>query len=142
MARVAMTVDIEKAFLNIEVDKADRDSLRCLWATNPLDDNLTVETYRFCRVVFGVKSSPFLLSGNVKGSLATFLTESNTLRSVLPLVIGKTLSAVSHRVLSCFHSCLISFSMISCSSSKIAMSATLQMITPCLSVIGILKKLP
>ena len=28
MAGVAMTADIEKSFLNIEVDKADRDSLR------------------------------------------------------------------------------------------------------------------
>ena len=72
MAGVAMTADIEKAFLNIEVDKADRDSLRFLWATNPFDDNPPVETYQFCRVVFGVKSSPFLLNGTLRYHLQNY----------------------------------------------------------------------
>ena len=67
-----MTADIEKAFLNIEVDKADRDNLRFLWATNPFDEDPTVETYRFCRVVFGVKSSPFLLNGTLRYHLQNY----------------------------------------------------------------------
>ena len=47
IAGVAITTDIEEAFLNIEVDKTDRDNLRFLWATNPFDENWTVKTYRF-----------------------------------------------------------------------------------------------
>ena len=67
-----MTADIEKAFLNIKVDKADRDSLRLLWATNPFVDNSTVKTYRFCRIVFGVKSLPFLLNGTLRYHLQNY----------------------------------------------------------------------
>ena len=47
--KIVLIGDIEKAFLNIGVDKADRDCLRFLW----------LSVYRFCRVVFGLNVRPF-----------------------------------------------------------------------------------
>jgi len=58
--RVVLVGDIEKAFLNVEVDPEDRDCLHFLWVEKPPDlSNIVV--YRFCRVVFGLNASPFLI---------------------------------------------------------------------------------
>jgi hypothetical protein len=59
---VVLTGDIQKAFLQIEVDEADRDFLRFLWY-NP-DGELVV--YRFARVPFGLTSSSFLLNATLR----------------------------------------------------------------------------
>ena len=64
--RIALIADIEKAFLNVEVDKIDRDCLRFLWLKNAQNANSDIEVYRFCRVVFGLNSSPFLRCGTVR----------------------------------------------------------------------------
>ena len=61
---VAVTADIEKAFLMISVHPCDRDALRFLWVTDDDIDSTATRPviYRFARVVFGVSSSPFLLN--------------------------------------------------------------------------------
>ena len=59
---IVLVGDIEKAFLNIEVDPTDRDVLRFLWIKDINAENPEIVTYRFNRVVFGVNSSPFLLN--------------------------------------------------------------------------------
>ena len=51
-AKVASVGDIEKAFLNIEVDPADRDCLRFLWFDNVTSKNPEIVAYRFSHVVF------------------------------------------------------------------------------------------
>jgi hypothetical protein len=70
--RVALVADIEKAFLNIEVHERDRDSLRFLWVDDVLRNNLNLVVYRFCRVVFGVNSSPFLLSATLRHHISKY----------------------------------------------------------------------
>ena len=68
--RVALTGDIEKAFLMISVTPSDRDVLRFLWVDDVLNDAPTIQTYRFTRVVFGVSLSPFLLKVTILRSMA------------------------------------------------------------------------
>ena len=70
--RVAIVADIEKAFLNIEVHEKDRDSLRFLWVDDVLRNNLNLVVYRFCRVVFGVNSSPFLLNATLRYHISKY----------------------------------------------------------------------
>ena len=51
--------------MNIEVDERDRDWLRFLWVEDPFANDSPIVIYRFCRVVFGVNCSPFLLNGTL-----------------------------------------------------------------------------
>ncbi len=69
--KIALAADIEKAFLQIDLQMPDRDLTRFFWVKDPNclslktadgEDNLMV--YRFCRVPFGLGPSPALL-GNV-----------------------------------------------------------------------------
>ena len=65
--KVALSADVTKAFLQIQVNPADRDVHRFLW-----NDNGEVKKMRFTRVPFGDKSSPFLLNATIKHHLAQF----------------------------------------------------------------------
>ena len=64
--RVAVVADIEKAFLSIGIVPNDRDFLRFLWIDDLENENPCLVTYRFCRVVFGVNASPFLLNATLQ----------------------------------------------------------------------------
>lgn len=72
--RIALVGDIEKAFLNIGIDKEDRDSVRFLWLKDPPDLSRVV-VYRFCRVVFGLKASPFLLNATLRHHITKFMDD-------------------------------------------------------------------
>lgn len=65
---IAVTADVEKAFLQLSIREKDRDICRFLWLKDfnkpPTKDNLQV--YRFRRVAFGIASSPFLLYATIK----------------------------------------------------------------------------
>ena len=65
--KVALTADITKAFLQIQVRPEDRDAHRFLWNCDG-----RVRCMRFLRVPFGNKSSPFLLNATIKHHLSTF----------------------------------------------------------------------
>ena len=71
--RIALTADIEKAFLMISVNDSDRDVLRFLWVDDITKADPEVRAFRFTRVVFGVSSSPFLLNAMIKYHLERFL---------------------------------------------------------------------
>ena len=73
---MALTADVEKAFLMIAVDERDRDALRFIWVDDVTKEEPELQEYRFTRVVFGVSSSPFLLNATLKYHLEQFL-ESN-----------------------------------------------------------------
>ncbi|GBN10469.1 hypothetical protein AVEN_201268-1 [Araneus ventricosus] len=60
MFPIGLSADIEKAFLQIGIAPHDRDYLRFFY---PRDEG---EIYRHCRVVFGVTSSPFILSACIE----------------------------------------------------------------------------
>ena len=66
--RIASTADIEKAFLQVGLNEADRDVTRFLWVKDikkpPVTTNLHV--YRFTRVLFGIILSLSLIESTVK----------------------------------------------------------------------------
>ena len=80
---VALTADIEKAFLNIEIDPEHRNFVRFLWVKDLNKENLEVMELRFARVVFGVNSSPFILNATIRHHLNTCLPVDSTLAQEL-----------------------------------------------------------
>ena len=64
--RIALTADIEKAFLMISINQRDRDALRFLWVDDIQQKEPRTVTLRFTRVVFGASSSPFLLNATLR----------------------------------------------------------------------------
>ena len=60
---VRLIADIEKALLQIELDKGDRDFLHLLWFKDPTAKEREVKEYRYAKVIFGAGPSPFLLCG-------------------------------------------------------------------------------
>lgn len=63
--KIAFTADIKQAFLQLIIHKEDRDVTRFFWSEDPWNDSSTV-IYRFCRVLFGINCSPFLLAATIK----------------------------------------------------------------------------
>ncbi len=67
LRKIALISDIEKAFLQVSLQESERDVTRFLWLkdTSKLTLENNLEFFRFARVPFGVKTSPFLLAGAV-----------------------------------------------------------------------------
>lgn len=63
---IAITSDIEKAYLQINVHADHKDYLRFLYYRNVYDPNSEIIRYRFNRVIFGANCSQFLLNGTVR----------------------------------------------------------------------------
>ena len=73
--KVPLIGDIQKAFLNIEINPSDRDCLRFLWVSSLDSETQDIEIYRYNKVVFGVNSSPFLLNAVLRYHLEKFKDE-------------------------------------------------------------------
>lgn len=65
MYQHAVTADIEKAFLQIELDENDKDVTRFFWLQDSTDAESPLITYRFKAVLFGATCSPFILSATL-----------------------------------------------------------------------------
>ena len=65
---VAITGDLQKAFLQVRVKASDRDALRFHWRRN---EHSQTETLRFTRALFGLAPSPFLLGGVLETHLSS-----------------------------------------------------------------------
>ena len=63
--KYALISDIKSAFLQIRVDEKDRDYLRFLWVDDVTKENPEIVAKRFTSVLFGLKSSPFLLGATL-----------------------------------------------------------------------------
>ncbi|XP_060570805.1 uncharacterized protein LOC132729079 [Ruditapes philippinarum] len=73
--QVALVSDIEKAFLQIGLQQDQRDVTRFLWIKDierPIVSSDNVQEFRFCRVPFGIISSPFLLGATLESHLETY----------------------------------------------------------------------
>ena len=80
---IALTADIEKAFLNVSVCEEDRDVLRFLWLDDIKKERPETVVFRFARVVFGITSSPFLLNATIDHHLESYSSEKTRLVEVL-----------------------------------------------------------
>ncbi len=72
---VAIVADIEKAFLQIGLQNDQRDVTRFVWLKdmhNPTTNSDNIQEYRFCRIPFGIISSPFLLGAVIEHHLDTY----------------------------------------------------------------------
>ena len=69
---VALTSDIEKAFLQISIEPMERNYLRFLWYDDVFSDFPKLKWLRFARVIFGVTSSPFLLNGTIRKHIGNY----------------------------------------------------------------------
>ena len=68
----ALVADIEKAFHMISIKQEDRYSLRFLWLKSVENGLSEVAVYRFCRLVFGLKTSPAILGATIKHHLSHY----------------------------------------------------------------------
>ena len=66
---VALTGDIEKAFLMIGITETDRDMLRLLWLKDPHELNSALVQLRFTRLAFGLRPSPSILGATISHHL-------------------------------------------------------------------------
>ena len=89
---IALTADIEKAFLQIEIKESDRDSLRFLWFDNIAEANPSVVTFRWCRLAFGLKPSPSILGATIKQHISLFQDEYPEVVKVLSHLYADDLS--------------------------------------------------
>ena len=64
--QIAVTADLEKAFLMVSVAEEDRNALRFLWVDDIAAQLPRLVVMRFTRVVFGVSASPFLLNATIR----------------------------------------------------------------------------
>lgn len=70
--RIAVTADIEKAFLMISIKPSDRDFLRFLWIENPGNPQSEVAHLRFTRLVFGLRPSPAVLGSVIEHHISQY----------------------------------------------------------------------
>ena len=69
---IAMSADIEKAFLMIGINEVDKNMLRFLWFKDPFILNSEFIQLRFCRLVFGLRPSPAILGATIDHHLNSF----------------------------------------------------------------------
>ena len=86
LGKVEIAADIRKAFLQITMDKNDRDYLRMIWFDNLFIENAEIKILRFARLVFGLSSSPFVLNGTVKIHLEKFINDEQKRKVIIKLL--------------------------------------------------------
>ena len=62
----AITADIEKAYHQVEIKEKHSDILRFLWYSVVFANNPHIVRYRFCRVMFGLAPSQYLLNAAIR----------------------------------------------------------------------------
>ena len=70
--KIALSTDIEKAFLHVKLDAGDQDFTRFLWLSNSNDAESDFDIYRFKVVLFGSASSPFMLGATLHLHLSKY----------------------------------------------------------------------
>ena len=74
---IALAGDIKKVFLQVRIREEEKDALRYHWIKDVQTEE--VETLRFCRALFGLTQSPFLLGGTIEQHLASYENQAREL---------------------------------------------------------------
>ena len=69
---IAISADIEKAYLQISVFPPHKNFLRFLWFDEINESNPEVMKYRFCRVIFGATCSQYLLNAVLRNHIKQY----------------------------------------------------------------------
>ena len=70
MRYYCITGDIKKAFLQIRINKEDRDALQVFWYENI--DSRFIKEYRFTRAIFGAGPSPYILNATIEKHVSAY----------------------------------------------------------------------
>ena len=89
---IALTADIEKAFLQIGIKPADRDSLRFLWHDDVQKENPLVIQLRWTRLAFGLKPSPSMLGATINQHVSLFQEASPEVVKILSRLYADDMS--------------------------------------------------
>ena len=67
LSPIAVVADVEKTFLNVGLQVPNRDTTWFLWLKEPKNPQINgnLQVFRFCRIPFGIISSPLLLENNI-----------------------------------------------------------------------------
>ena len=94
---IVLTANIEKVYLQININEEHRDYLRFLWYRNLKEESII--RYRFTRVIFGVTSSQFLLNGTVQTHAKNVkISILNSLGKLKSIFMWKILIVVQKKV--------------------------------------------
>ena len=96
MKAIALTADIEKAFLQIQISESDKDKLRFLWFDDVSKSNPSVIELRHNRLVFGLTSSPSILGETIRQHVAKYEGEYPEVCRVLKRLYADDLSCVAN----------------------------------------------
>ena len=96
--KTALVGDIEEAFLKIRVQEQDRNALS-LWIDIFEKDDPKLLLYRFCRVVFGVNSSPFLLNAFLRHHIIQYSLDAEFVENLLNSFSVDDLVSVEREIL-------------------------------------------
>ena len=80
--RYCVTGDVKKAFLQIMIQRYDRNAQRVLWYDDL--ESLNIVEYRFTRAIFGATSSPYILGATLEKHLEQYENRyTSTVKSLL-----------------------------------------------------------
>ena len=78
-----LTADIQSTFLQISINKNDRDYLRFLWFNDVFANKPTTVRNQFARAIFGVTNSPFLLNAVIRKHVVKYQFDAEFVQKVL-----------------------------------------------------------
>ena len=90
--KIAITADIEAAFLQIGVKESDRDVLRFLWFDDVTQEKPSIVQYRYCRLVFGLTCSPAILGETIRFHIAQYSSRNPEVVKILNRLYADDLS--------------------------------------------------
>ncbi|XP_065668049.1 uncharacterized protein LOC136088288 [Hydra vulgaris] len=70
MNKLCVLADVKKAFLQIRIHEMDRDAQRLIWYKDL--KNMELTDLRFTRVIFGSRSSPYILGATIKKHISKY----------------------------------------------------------------------